>query len=224
MNTKTEGFQNKLIHFVGIFLIISIFISLCLIVFLVLYFKNTEKILEYSHSENINWLIKIVLFLNPELANSEYYIYGKPYVLVASSFGNEKLVKTYLETNFINNDNLNKCLNDAIMQENIELCDLILEKGANINADRFHVIEATRWRSEKILEYLLSKGANPDVSLGLAITESALEEKSEKVKILLKYGANPNLRNPYLWSKATEKQQQKALELIASVQASLAAE
>ena len=95
-----------------------------------------------------------------------------------------------------------KFLIEAIQTNNIELVkDLVEKQGADINyfdgSTKNPLFQSIFDKNEEILEYLLSKGANPNIrtkGFGKTPLYEALSGRFDKgVEILLKYHADPNI-------------------------------
>lgn len=87
----------------------------------------------------------------------------------------------------------------AVMRNNIEICEKLLELGSDINVRNpkgqtpLHL--AAGWGKPEMVEYLLKKGADinaRDYISWTPIMWASIRGKFNNVEILLSYGANPN--------------------------------
>jgi ankyrin repeat protein len=92
----------------------------------------------------------------------------------------------------------------AVNNGNLEMCEFLVQKGANVNADEgkpLHV--ALQNKNCTIAAFLVRNGANCRIEDDIAICIAAHLGNLQLVKLLVEKGANINARNglPYRWGK-----------------------
>lgn len=90
----------------------------------------------------------------------------------------------------------------AVLRTNVELTEILLKKGADINKRNYkgqtplHI--AARWGKKEVVEYLIKNGAFLEARDWLSWTPlmwASLRGRDDIVRILLENGANPNTRD-----------------------------
>lgn len=131
-------------------------------------------------------------------------------LLAASNAGNEELVRNLFDQAKLNPSEINNVLLNAARDQKKDLVLFLLEKGADINAQRENVArcalhEAVNNKSEEMVEFLLDRGASPNVGdfnrdypLHLAIRILQESEVGIRIcEILCDHDAKVDLENDY---------------------------
>lgn len=125
---------------------------------------------------------------------------------LAVNYGFSDLAKALIEKGFPINDKAGKCiaLTQAVEKDNMELFQLLIEKGANVDTQTSYgqtaLYEAVYYSKLSFVEALLQAGADPDIANqgGYSPIYYAIYNKQIAIlKKLLQYGANSNLTNSW---------------------------
>ncbi len=135
---------------------------------------------------------------------------GASPMVLAATLGHPGVIELLLKkgAKLENPESNARPLTVAAMKGHLMVVRLLVEKGAKVDGGKettgrenpwlgFALPAAVKGGHQSVVEYLLSKGADPNIGHGSPILTAASENKAHLVKILLEAKADPKVSNGY---------------------------
>ena len=139
--------------------------------------------------------------------------FGHSALVVAVEYNKPRIAKMLLERESkdeagkrLNDKHFTKMICDAAYKGNAELCKLILDAGANVNAAHYTTSAlqtASSYNHPEVVKLLIDHGADiehKDYAGNTALNLAAAEGRIETVKLLVEAGANIHTKNSGGWT------------------------